>query len=90
MEIQNFRHYNRETNDVKYTLPTTLMKRPGYNTSGKEINTQINSFPIIKYPTITVYQYDVSLSSTFSESHRPSTLRVGRPNLENEYPLTST
>lgn len=60
MEIQNFRHYNRDTNAVKYDLPTELMKRPGYNTSGKEMLTSINSFPILKYPTVKVYQYDVS------------------------------
>lgn len=60
MDVLTFRHYNRESNEVQYAVPTTLMKRPGYNTSGKEINTQINSFPIIKYPTITIYQYDVS------------------------------
>ncbi|KAI9877191.1 MAG: hypothetical protein M1830_004561 [Pleopsidium flavum] len=59
MEIQNFRHYNRDTNAVKYVLPTELMKRPGYNTSGKKILTSINSFPILKYPTVKVYQYDV-------------------------------
>ena len=63
MEVQTFRHYNRDTNEVKYSLPTELMKRPGYNTSGKAIQTQINSFPIIKYPTITIYQYDVSFLS---------------------------
>lgn len=71
MEVHTFRHYNRETNDVKYAMPTALMKRPGYNTSGKAIQTQINSFPILKYPTITVYQYDVShrLNSTHSLVH---------------------
>jgi len=62
MEVQTFRHYNRDTNEVKYSLPTALMKRPGYNTTGKEIQTQINSFPIIQYPTITIYQYDVSFT----------------------------
>ncbi len=60
MEAQTFRHYNRETNDVKYAVPTMLIKRPGYNTSGKEIPVFINSFPILSYPTIKVYQYDVS------------------------------
>ena len=40
-------------------MPTTLMERPRFNTSGKAAQIQINSHKILEYPTRTVHQYDV-------------------------------
>lgn len=63
MEIQNFRHFNRETNETQYDMPTELMARPKIgNTTGKEVTIEVNSFSVLQFPTKTVYQYDVSSS----------------------------
>ncbi|KAI9798585.1 MAG: hypothetical protein M1833_004722 [Piccolia ochrophora] len=63
MDIKVFRHYNYETNEVQYDFNTELPRRPHFNTAGKEIKIGLNSFPITKYPTSTVYQYDVLIGS---------------------------
>ena len=34
--------------------------RPGFNTVGKEAIVAINSHKVLKFPTQTIYQYDVS------------------------------
>lgn len=35
--------------------------RPGFSTAGKEAAVAINSHKVLKFPTVPVYQYDVSL-----------------------------
>ncbi|PGH18113.1 hypothetical protein AJ79_00741 [Helicocarpus griseus UAMH5409] len=40
-----------------------LAKRPGYNTTGKEISIAVNSYPILQFPTKKVYQYDVHIGN---------------------------
>lgn len=39
--------------------------RPGFNTTGREVELQLNAYPITSFPTLNVYQYDVSYSSIF-------------------------
>ena len=34
--------------------------RPGFSTAGKEASVAINSHKVLKFPTLPVYQYDVS------------------------------
>lgn len=36
------------------------LKRPGFNSTGKEIDLLVNAYPITKFPTRPVYQYEVS------------------------------
>ncbi|KAL2868226.1 uncharacterized protein BJX67DRAFT_49603 [Aspergillus lucknowensis] len=43
-----------------YSVPVETVPRPGFNQTGKEIEVQMNAFAIAKFPTKTVYQYDVS------------------------------
>lgn len=45
---------------AKYSVPVDNVARPGFNTTGKEIEVLVNAFPIVKFPSRTVYQYDVS------------------------------
>lgn len=45
---------------VKYAIPTENVPRPGFNNTGKEVEVSMNAFGITKYPSRTVYQYDVS------------------------------
>jgi hypothetical protein len=35
------------------------LRRPGYNTTGKEVDILVNAYPILKWPTKPVYQYEV-------------------------------
>ncbi|PYH87772.1 Piwi-domain-containing protein [Aspergillus ellipticus CBS 707.79] len=44
---------------IKYNIPVETIPRPGFNTTGREVEVQLNAFPITKYPSRTVYQYDV-------------------------------
>ena len=60
-----FRHLNVDTDKHQYDIPTILPKRPGFNTTGQAVAVNINSFPILKFPDRTVYQYDVSLPHSF-------------------------
>lgn len=48
-------------NRGQYIDATKAMQRPkAFNSTGAPAIVQINSFPILKYPTRTVHQYDVS------------------------------
>ena len=44
----------------KYSVPVETVPRPGFNTTGKEIEVSMNAYPIVKFPNKNVYQYDVS------------------------------
>lgn len=56
---------------VKYAIPREKVPRPGFNTTGKEIEVSMNAFGITKFPTRTVYQYDVSSFQHLTLWHRP-------------------
>lgn len=43
--------------------PHTLTSRPGYNTTGKDIQISLNSYPITQFPTKSVHQYDVLIGN---------------------------
>ena len=45
----------------KYQQPYDLVKRPGFVTIGKPIAVDVNAFKVLSWPSITVYQYDVSI-----------------------------
>jgi eukaryotic translation initiation factor 2C len=66
--IGDFRFLNlRSTEDIeKYEVPIKTVPRPGFNSTGTEVELMINAFPITTYPSRTIYQYDVS---TFSSIH---------------------
>ncbi|KAJ5634197.1 hypothetical protein N7528_002039 [Penicillium herquei] len=49
---------DREPRDEKRPI-----ERPGYNTSGKEIEVAMNTWPITSFPTKPVYQYEVVVLS---------------------------
>ncbi|KAI2385546.1 Protein argonaute [Ophidiomyces ophidiicola] len=52
-----------ETDPDQYFEDITLVKRPAFNTTGKEISVAINSYPILQFPTKTIYQYDVLIGN---------------------------
>lgn len=56
------RHLQLRTTDEyeKYRVPVDTVPRPGFNTTGKEIELSLNAYPILKFPNKTVHQYDVS------------------------------
>lgn len=70
--MENFEEINKLTGGLrhvrirdadelkKYAVPVETVARPGFNTTGKEIELQVNAFPIVKFPNKTIYQYDVS------------------------------
>lgn len=73
--MENFEEINKLTGGLrhvrirdadelkKYAVPVDTVPRPGFNTTGKEIEVQMNAFPIVKFPNKTIYQYDVGISS---------------------------
>lgn len=68
------RHLQFRTTDEyeKYRVPVDTVPRPGFNTTGKEIELSVNAYPILKFPNKTVHQYDVSdISSACLLSQRP-------------------
>lgn len=58
-DLKPTRQYYEETNVGKPQMPTNLMPRPKFNTSGKPALISINSHKILEYPNKTVFQYDV-------------------------------
>ena len=51
-------------------MPTQLMPRPSFNTTGKGAPIAINSHRVLSYPTKPVYQYDVSAPKIFGFDHK--------------------
>jgi hypothetical protein len=59
-EIVIFRHLNFiDDPDGQFFAPVELARRPGFNTTGREVTLAVNTYPITQFPTKTVYQYDV-------------------------------
>jgi N-terminal domain of argonaute len=49
--------------EAQYRLPTEFKTRPGYNSTGREVQMALNSFAVDQFPTQTVYQYDVQIGN---------------------------
>ncbi|KAL1857831.1 Protein argonaute [Paecilomyces lecythidis] len=49
--------------DEKNAVPLDICQRPGMNATGKEIEVMLNAYPISKFPSKTVYQYDVHIGN---------------------------
>ncbi|KAK8017428.1 hypothetical protein PG993_013754, partial [Apiospora rasikravindrae] len=47
---------------------TQFAKRPGFSTDGKGIQVQVNIFPVTKWPTGDIVQYDVNVSPNEKDS----------------------
>lgn len=47
---------------------TLYTKRPAYNSNGKQISVQVNVFPVTKWPTRDIFQYDVSVTPNPNDS----------------------
>ena len=47
------------TDDKQFSVPTKFHARPGYNSSGKAIQLALNAYPVIQFPNVNIYQYDV-------------------------------
>ena len=58
-----------DANKKQYEVPTQLIKRPTFNSSGLAATVAVNSYPILQFPSKKVYQYDVSNRSTLTISH---------------------
>ena len=48
-------------NPFRDQMPTTLMSRKAFSKAGKPAVIQVNSHIVEQWPTIDIYQYDVSL-----------------------------
>lgn len=46
---------------MKYLVPVNTVPRPGFNTTGREVELKLNAYPITQFPTRSVWQYDVSI-----------------------------
>ncbi|BCR96143.1 putative eukaryotic translation initiation factor eIF-2C4 [Aspergillus luchuensis] len=59
------RHLRIRTDEEfqKYSVPVETVPRPGFNTTGKEVELSLNAYPITKFPSRTVYQYDVHIGT---------------------------
>jgi hypothetical protein len=45
----------------QYLSSTSTVSRPGFNTTGREVDLKLNAYPITQFPTRSVWQYDVSI-----------------------------
>lgn len=62
----------------QYLEGSTSVARPGFNTTGREVDLILNAYPITGFPTQNVHQYDVSHHTLFpcyslQERRRPDT-----------------
>ncbi|KEF61906.1 uncharacterized protein A1O9_03478 [Exophiala aquamarina CBS 119918] len=51
------------TDNLQYTLPTEFTKRPGFNTTGKAVQVNVNAYKVNSFPSVKIYQYDVVIGS---------------------------
>lgn len=51
---------------TKYAVPVETVPRPSFNQTGKEVEVMMNAFPISKFPSRPVYQYDVGVHPSCS------------------------
>ncbi|KAL4786184.1 Piwi domain-containing protein [Aspergillus varians] len=59
----------RDANEeAKYSVPVETVPRPGFNSTGKEIELQLNAFGVTSFPNKTIYQYDVHVGSGAEKS----------------------
>ena len=56
-----------EHNPFREKMPTAMMSRKGFSKAGKPAVIQVNSHVVEQWPTIDVYQYDVSPLKFFSD-----------------------
>lgn len=63
--LRRFRNIQAPGTDFRpqYTLPTQFKARPGFNDTGKPVQLLLNSWPVEKYPTAAVYQYDIIIGN---------------------------
>jgi eukaryotic translation initiation factor 2C len=47
----------------QYNLPTQFKARPGFNTTGKAVQLLLNSWPVERWPSAAVYQYDIIIGN---------------------------
>ena len=52
-----------DNNPYRDQMPTKAMLRPGFGKGGKAAKIQINSHAVLRFPTIEIFQYDVSALS---------------------------
>ncbi|KAL2014266.1 hypothetical protein VTN00DRAFT_1791 [Thermoascus crustaceus] len=63
--IDNFRNMllTDRANPKENEVPVETVPRPGYNTTGKEVELLVNCFPIMNFPTKVIYQYEVQIGT---------------------------
>jgi eukaryotic translation initiation factor 2C len=67
MEPANYKiGFDVNTDEPKYQFTSDLPNRPGLNSQGKQITIRINQFKVTAWPSMDVYQYDVSKNFTFT------------------------
>lgn len=54
-------------NPFRDQMPTSMMSRKGFSKAGKPAVISVNSHVVEQWPTIDVYQYDVSHPKFFSD-----------------------
>ncbi|KAK2773705.1 hypothetical protein FQN52_004512 [Onygenales sp. PD_12] len=59
-----FRHMHVTDQPAEqFFAPVDLARRPGFNSTGKEIEVAVNVYPILQFPTKPVFQYDVHIGN---------------------------
>ncbi|KAJ5749032.1 uncharacterized protein N7511_010728 [Penicillium nucicola] len=59
--------------------PVKIQQRIGYCTAGKEIELMMNAYPILSFPTKSVYQYEINvLQTTDNPRERPAQTETDR------------
>ncbi|KAL1982463.1 hypothetical protein VTN96DRAFT_1310 [Rasamsonia emersonii] len=48
---------------MKYLVPVNTVPRPGFNTTGREVELKLNAYPITQFPTRSVWQYDITIGN---------------------------
>ena len=60
--IRNVHGPGTDTSE-QYSLPTEFAKRPGFNSTGRAVNVNVNAFQVMQYPKVKIYQYDVVIGA---------------------------
>lgn len=62
MDAGNYRNFGEGADaTLKHEYSQTLMTRPGYSTTGRDVQVRVNQFKVTQWPNKDVYQYDASI-----------------------------
>lgn len=60
--VRELRNFTEADPSLQYKFVKPLPIRPGFNTTGKQLNVRVNQYKVLDWPQKRIHQYDVNVS----------------------------